>query len=47
LTQQDTAPPTELPADTTVPTGNTEPAQGAAADARAEDPLLEALLWLC
>ena len=35
MTQQDSAPPTELPADTTVPPGNTEPAPGTAADARA------------
>lgn len=45
MTQQDSAPPTEL--NTTVSAEGTEPGQGAAADARAEDPLLDALLWLC
>lgn len=47
MTQQDSAPPTELNTATSVPAGNTEPAQGTAGDARAEDPLLDALLWLC
>lgn len=46
MTQQDSAPPTEPGPATAVP-GDSASAPGAPADARSDDPLLDALLWLC